>query len=188
MRFSACVHAQSFSHVWLHGLQPARLLCPRQQYWSGLPCPPAGAFPSPGMEPPSSMSPALMGDSSPLAPPGKPLCEFHINESVSTLGEVGSRFSAPCLWEPRVCTAAVCFAHEQKAGAWFTACLAKLKPDGVLAPRQLFSLSACDADLRVDAVSPFGWWNPLAFSQFQPARPSMRRVSFLLILGLSPMA
>ena len=29
MRFSACVHAQSFSHVWLHGLQPARLHCPR---------------------------------------------------------------------------------------------------------------------------------------------------------------
>ena len=28
----------------LHGLQPARLLCPcefsRQEYWSGLPCPP----------------------------------------------------------------------------------------------------------------------------------------------------
>ena len=85
-----------------------------------------------------------------------------------------------------MCTGAVCFPHEQKAGAWFTACLAKLKPDGVLAPRQLFSLSACDADLRVDAVSPLGWWNPLPFSQFQPARPSMRLVSFLLILGLSP--
>ena len=31
-----------------HGLQPARLICPwgvsRQEYWSGLPCPPPGIF------------------------------------------------------------------------------------------------------------------------------------------------
>ena len=39
----------------LHGLQPARHLCPwgfsRQEYWSGLPCPPPGDFPNPGIEP-----------------------------------------------------------------------------------------------------------------------------------------
>ena len=38
-----------------HGLEPARLLCPwgfsRQEYWSGLPCPPPGDFPDPGIEP-----------------------------------------------------------------------------------------------------------------------------------------
>ena len=42
--------------LWSHGLQPARLLCPwgfsRQEYWSGLPCPPPGdlprIFPDPG--------------------------------------------------------------------------------------------------------------------------------------------
>ena len=34
-----------------HGLQPTRLLCPwgfcRQEYWSGLPCPPPGDLPNP---------------------------------------------------------------------------------------------------------------------------------------------
>ena len=38
-----------------HGLQPARLLCPwgfpRQEYWSGLPCPPPGDLPNPGIKP-----------------------------------------------------------------------------------------------------------------------------------------
>ena len=33
----------------------------RQEYWSGLPCPPPGDFPNPGMEPASLMSPTLAG-------------------------------------------------------------------------------------------------------------------------------
>ena len=45
----------------------------RQEYWSGLPCPPPRDLPDPGTEPPSPVSPALQGDSLPLAPPGKPL-------------------------------------------------------------------------------------------------------------------
>ena len=31
----------------------------RQEYWSGLPCPPPGDLPDPGIEPASLMSPAL---------------------------------------------------------------------------------------------------------------------------------
>ena len=31
----------------------------RQEHWSGLPCPPPGALPNPGIEPTSLMSPAL---------------------------------------------------------------------------------------------------------------------------------
>ena len=38
-----------------YGLLPARLLCPwgfsRQEYWSGLPCPPPGIFPTQGSNP-----------------------------------------------------------------------------------------------------------------------------------------
>ena len=34
----------------------------RQDYWSGLPCPPPGDLPNPGMEPASLMSPALAGE------------------------------------------------------------------------------------------------------------------------------
>ena len=33
----------------------------RQEYWSGLPCPPPGDLPNPGIEPASLMSPALAG-------------------------------------------------------------------------------------------------------------------------------
>ena len=41
----------------------------RQEYWSGLPCPPPGDLPNLGMEP---RSPALQTDSLPSEPPGKP--------------------------------------------------------------------------------------------------------------------
>ena len=52
-----------------HGQQPTRLLCPfsRQEYWSGLPCPPSGDVPEPGTKP---RSPALQVDSSPSELPG----------------------------------------------------------------------------------------------------------------------
>ena len=33
----------------------------REEYWSGLPCPPPGDLPEPGIEPASLMSPALEG-------------------------------------------------------------------------------------------------------------------------------
>ena len=48
------------------------ILCPwgfsRQEYWSGLPCPPPGDLPNPGIEP---RSPALQADSLPSEPHGK---------------------------------------------------------------------------------------------------------------------
>ena len=40
----------------------------RQKYWSGLPCPPPGDLPDPGIEP---ESPALQVDSLPTELPGK---------------------------------------------------------------------------------------------------------------------
>ena len=56
----------------LNRLQPTRLLCPqqfsRQEYWSGLPCPPPGDLPNPGIE---TRSPTLQADSLPSEPPGK---------------------------------------------------------------------------------------------------------------------
>ena len=36
---------------------------PRQEYWSGLLCPPPGVLPNPGIEPASPRSPALQADS-----------------------------------------------------------------------------------------------------------------------------
>ena len=48
----------------------------RQEHWSGLPRPPPGDLPNPGIEPGSLVSPALAGGSLPLMPPGKPFFFF----------------------------------------------------------------------------------------------------------------
>ena len=45
----------------------------RQEYWSGLPCPPPGDLPNSGIEP---RPPALQADSLPSEPPGKPLNQY----------------------------------------------------------------------------------------------------------------
>ena len=56
--------------LWCHR---HRFLCPwgfsRQDYWTGLPYPPPGDLPNPGIKP---RSPALQEDSLPSEPPGKP--------------------------------------------------------------------------------------------------------------------
>ena len=60
-------------HLWILGSYGRRLLCPwaftRQEYWRGLPCPPPGDLPNPGIEP---VSPAFQAGSLPSEPPGKP--------------------------------------------------------------------------------------------------------------------
>ena len=43
----------------------------RQKYWSGLPFPPPGDLPDPGVKPASSVSPALRVESLPAEPLGK---------------------------------------------------------------------------------------------------------------------
>ena len=67
-----CLVAQSCPTLRPHGLS-ARLLCPwgfsRQEYWSGLPCPPPGDLPNSGIEPRSL---TLEADSLPAELPGKP--------------------------------------------------------------------------------------------------------------------
>ena len=51
---------------------PPSLEFPRQEYWSGLPFPPPGDLPDPGIEPASLMSPALAGGFFTTESPGKP--------------------------------------------------------------------------------------------------------------------
>ena len=71
------------SHLTLCDPWPAARQAPlsmgfsRQEYWRGLPCPPPGDLPNPGIEP---RSPALQADSLPTEPPGKHrrLCYMHI--------------------------------------------------------------------------------------------------------------
>ena len=62
-----------FDSVQIHRLSPIRVFCPwgfsRQEYWSGLPCPPPGGLPNRGIE---LRSLTLQMDSLLSEPPGKP--------------------------------------------------------------------------------------------------------------------
>ena len=74
-RFS-CVRL--FATLWTVALHvPLSMGFSRQEYWSGLPCPPPGDLPDPGTEPVSLMFPAFAdGLFTPLVPPGKPYPVF----------------------------------------------------------------------------------------------------------------
>ena len=80
---SLCV-LSCFSHVWLC-VTPWAIACQaplslgfsRQEHWNGLPCPPPGDLPNPGIEPRSCI---LQADSLPPKPPGK-----HKNTGVCSL-------------------------------------------------------------------------------------------------------
>ena len=66
---SSCVWV--FATPWAIALQaPLSMGFSRQEYWSGLPCPPPGDLPNPGIEPGSS---ALQANSLPSEQPGKPM-------------------------------------------------------------------------------------------------------------------
>ena len=62
-----CTCTSQFSHVQLFATLPIACRAPpsmgfsRQEYWSGLPLPPPGDLPAPGIKPMSVMSPALKG-------------------------------------------------------------------------------------------------------------------------------
>ena len=61
---------QLFSTPWTVGHQAALSMgFPKQEYWSGLPGPPPGDLPDPGIKP---RSPALQADVLTSEPPGKP--------------------------------------------------------------------------------------------------------------------
>ena len=50
---------------------PLSMGFPGQEYWSGLPFPPPGNLPDPGIEPTSPVSPTLQANSLPTEPSGK---------------------------------------------------------------------------------------------------------------------
>ena len=61
--------SNSFAAPWTVAHQaPLSMGFSRQEYWSGLPFPPPGDLPNPGIE---SGSPALEADALPSEPPGK---------------------------------------------------------------------------------------------------------------------
>ena len=53
---------QLFATIWAVACQASLSMgFSRQEYWSGLPCPPPRDIPDPGIEPAFPMSPALAG-------------------------------------------------------------------------------------------------------------------------------
>ena len=76
-------HFRFFATLWTAAHQaPQSVWCPRQEYWSGLPCPPPGDLAEPGIE---SVSPALQVDTLPLSHQGSPL-ELFLTLTSSLLG------------------------------------------------------------------------------------------------------
>ena len=70
LMLSCFSHVRLFVTPWSIARQaPLPMEFCRQEYWSGLPFPPSGAPPDPGME---TVSPVLQADSLPSKPPGKP--------------------------------------------------------------------------------------------------------------------
>ena len=62
----SCVRLLAILWTTAHGV-PLSTGCSRQEHWSGLPFPPPGDPPNPGMEPVSPASPALQADPLPLS-------------------------------------------------------------------------------------------------------------------------
>ena len=66
-------HVGLFVTLWTVAcLAPLSMGFSRQEYWSGLPCPPPGDLPNPGIKPVSLLSLALADMFFPLVPSGKP--------------------------------------------------------------------------------------------------------------------
>ena len=73
-------HAWFFATLWTVALQaPLSMGFFRQEYWSGLPCPPPGDLPDPGIEP-ASLNLLHWQTPLPRAPPAKP--EFPHEECI----------------------------------------------------------------------------------------------------------
>ena len=66
--------SNSFVTPWTAAHQaPLSMGFPRQKYWNGLPFPPPGGLPDPGIEPVSLAFPALAGGFFTTKSPGNPV-------------------------------------------------------------------------------------------------------------------
>ena len=73
-------HVQLFVTPWTRTYQaPLFMGFSRQEYWSGLPGPPPGDLPDPGIEPRSPVAPALAGGFLITEPQGSMKNNYHFH-------------------------------------------------------------------------------------------------------------
>ena len=85
-------HVQLFVTPWTVVCQaPLSMGFSRQEYWSGVPCPPPGDFPDSGIEPGSLMLLHWQVGSLSLAPPGKPPFSPYLSQT-TTSGSTGFNY------------------------------------------------------------------------------------------------
>ena len=89
-----CYMLSRFSHVWFFatlwtvaGQAFLSMGFSRQEYWSGLPCPPPRDLPDPGIEPPSLRTPALAGGFFTTSTTWEAQVKVLITNSWQTLGD-----------------------------------------------------------------------------------------------------
>ena len=89
--------AQLFAMVWTVALQaPLSMGFFRQEYWSGLPFPPLGDLPDPGIEPATPVFPAFQVDSLPTEPSRKPSEDTHPKSTTSLPCVILAALQLPC--------------------------------------------------------------------------------------------
>ena len=87
-----------FGTPWVVARQtPLSMGFPRQEYWSGLPCPPPWDLPDPGME---FGCPALAGGFFTLEPPGKPAMVLSTMKQERALKQERDKTSCPSPAQP----------------------------------------------------------------------------------------
>ena len=75
--FQLLSHVQLLGTPWTVAHQaPPSMRFSRHESWTGLPFPPLGHLPDPGIKPKSPASPVLQADSLPAEPPGNPPCSL----------------------------------------------------------------------------------------------------------------
>ena len=98
-------HVHLFATPWTVARQaPLSMGFSREEYWSGLPCPPPGDLPDPGIEPKSLMSPALAGGFLTTSATWEAQRENKVKVLVVQL--------CPTLWDPMDCSPPGSSVHE----------------------------------------------------------------------------
>ena len=73
LKLCVCVCSPLFAAPWTVACHaPLSMGFSRQEYWNGLPLPPPGHLPNPGIKLTSPVSPALQMDTLPVSLPGSP--------------------------------------------------------------------------------------------------------------------